>query len=590
MLKKDKGKNIENTSYRDTIVRLNKLVSLDKNYFTVLFFVVLISSILSLFIPFINGRIIDSLDFNKWNKFKILLIILSSIYILDMFLKVVQEFLVIKVSQFTVYKLRELSFNKLQRLDLMFFENWNQGELMSRITNDIEDISSSISSSLVELLSSLINLIGSLFFMFYLSRFMTIVSMLTLPVTYFLTKIITGKSKKIFKERQKLLGEVNSQIKEDISGLEVIKSFNSQDETIESFRLKNNKLRSLAIRAQILSGSLMPLMNVIKNLNFTIIAIAGGYLAFKGWISLGVITSFISYSRQFSRPLNEIANSFNNLQSGFSGAERIFEILDQKEERTNDNTAVSAKNIKGKVEFKDVSFSYNGKDPVLKNISFIIPEGTTVAIVGPTGAGKTTIINLLTGFYESYQGKILIDDRDVLSYRKEELREIFGAVLQDTHLFSDTIYENIKYGNLRASREDIKKAAEAAGAHEFIVNLKHGYDTKLEEAGKNLSQGQRQLLALARAIIKDPDILILDEATSSIDTRTELKVQSSMLKLMKDRTSFIIAHRLSTIRNADIILFIKDGSLVESGRHDELLENRSYYYNLYINQLFNKTS
>jgi ATP-binding cassette subfamily B protein len=469
----------------------------------------------------------------------------------------------------------------------MFFDTHTHGEIMSRLSNDIDNVSTTISQSIIQFMVSIVNILGSLVMMIYLSGLMTIASMITIPMVYFLTKFIAKKTKVLFTEQQKNLGKLNGYIEESISGINVIKAFNNEENVISEFKLQNNALRDVGVKAQIWSGFIMPLMNVINNFGFAVIAIFGGNLAVKGIISVGVIASFISYSKQFSRPLNELANTFNTLQSGIAGAERVFEILDEQEESKDKENAIIIEDIKGEVEFKNVNFQYKEGELVLKNISFKVEPGTNIALVGPTGAGKTTIVNLLTRFYEIDDGEILIDKVNIKDYQKDSLRRIFGMVLQDTYLFSGTIKENIKYGNLNTRDENIIRAATLARADDFISKLPKGYETYINEGGTNLSQGQRQLLAISRAILANPSILILDEATSSVDTRTELKIQEAMIKLMENRTTFIIAHRLSTIKDADIIMVIDHGEIVEKGSHEELLKRRGHYYNLYRSQFAN---
>jgi ATP-binding cassette subfamily B protein len=402
-----------------------------------------------------------------------------------------------------------------------------------------------------------------------------------------LTKTIAKKTKVLFKEQQVNLGKLNGHIEEAISGIQVVKAFNHEDKVIEEFHNLNSNLCQVGIKAQILSGYIMPLMNVINNIGFTMVAAVGGALAVKGLITVGVIASFLSYSRQFARPLNEVANIFNTLQSALAGAERVFEILDEQEETEDDPLARVLENPKGEVVFENVTFGYRPEVPVLKNVSFKAEAGSNIALVGPTGAGKTTIVSLLTRFYDVTEGRILIDGYDIKEYSRDSLRKCFGIVLQDTYLFSGTIKENIRYGKLDASDEEVEAAAAMANADVFIKRLAHGYNTVLSESGSNLSQGQRQLLAIARAILANTPILILDEATSSVDTRTELHIQEALLNLMEGRTSFIIAHRLSTIRDADTIMVIDKGGIMEKGNHESLVKSEGVYHDMYFGQFKN---
>ncbi|WP_352420477.1 ABC transporter ATP-binding protein [Proteiniborus sp.] len=576
---------------RHTLKRLWDFFKNEKKQLFITFLLIIISGLLGLLVPFFIGKAIDAIFPGKslveFEKLKVIVLLLLSIYILDNMLTFLQEYMVAGIAQRVVFTLREKLFGKLQSLPIIFFDIHTHGEIMSRLSNDIDNVSTTISQSTVQFMASIVNILGSLVMMIYLSPLMTVASMITVPMVYFLTRFIAKKTKLLFREQQKTLGKLNGHIEESIAGIHVVKAFNNEEKVINEFKVQNDILRNVGVKAQIWSGFIMPLMNVINNFGFGVIAIFGGSLAVKGIISVGVIASFISYSKQFTRPLNELANTFNTLQSGIAGAERVFEILDEAEERKDSDNAIVIDNIKGEVEFKDVTFEYTKGETVLKDISFKVASGTNIALVGPTGAGKTTIVNLLTGFYEIDKGEILIDGINIKDYQKNSLRKIFGMVLQDTYLFSGTIKENIKYGNLEATDEDIIRAATLAMADDFINKLPQGYDTFLNEGGTNLSQGQKQLLTISRAILANPSILILDEATSSVDTRTELKIQEAMVKLMKNRTTFIIAHRLSTIKDADIIMVIDHGKIVEKGSHEELLEKQGHYYNLHRSQFAN---
>lgn len=576
---------------RYTLKRLWHFFRNEKKQLLIAFLFIMVSGLLGLLVPYFIGKAIDAIFPGKYlvefQKLRHIMLILLSIYIVDNMLTFLQEYLVAGIAQRVVFTLRENLFQKLQSLPIMFFDTHTHGEIMSRLSNDIDNVSTTISQSIIQFMASSVSILGSLAMMIYLSPLMTAASMITVPMVYFLTRFIAKKTKLLFREQQKTLGRLNGHIEETIAGIHVVKAFNNEEKVIDEFKAQNQILREVGVRAQIWSGFIMPLMNVINNFGFGVIAIFGGSLALRGVISVGVIASFISYSKQFTRPLNELANTFNTLQSGIAGAERVFEILDQSEERKDSDNAIIIKDIKGEVEFENVSFEYKKDEPVLKNISFKVNPGTNIALVGPTGAGKTTIVNLLTGFYEIDKGDIKIDGINIKDYEKNSLRKIFGMVLQDTYLFSGTIRENIKYGNLGASDEDIKNAAALARAEDFINKLPQGYDTYINEGGTNLSQGQRQLIAISRAILANPYILILDEATSSVDTRTELKIQEAMVKLMENRTTFIIAHRLSTIKDADIIMVIDHGEIVEKGSHEELLDKGGHYYNLYQSQFAN---
>ena len=577
---------------KHTLKSLWSFFKIEKWGLVITFLLIFISGLLGLSVPFLIGKAIDSIFPGigqvMFQNLRTIVLILVSVYIFDNILSFLQDYIIAGISQRVVFNLREKMFKKLQSLPIIFFDMHTHGEIMSRLSNDIENVSTTISQSTVQFMSSAVNIIGSLIMMLYLSPVMTLASMVTIPMVFFLTRFIAKKTKLLFRQQQKTLGALNGHIEETIAGIHVVKAFSNEDKVIAEFKEQNDILRDVGVKAQTWSGYIMPLMNVINNFSFGVIAVFGGSLAVKGVITVGVIASFISYSKQFSRPLNELANTFNTLQSGLAGAERVFEILDEEEERKDAPDAIIIDHIKGDVEFKNVSFEYEKGETVLKDINFGVKAGTNIALVGPTGAGKTTIVNLLTGFYEIDHGEILIDNVNIVDYEKNSLRQIFGMVLQDTYLFSGTIKENIKYGNLSATDEEIEKAAELARADDFITKLPNGYETYLNEGGTNLSQGQKQLLAISRAILVNPSILILDEATSSVDTRTELKIQEAMVKLMKNRTTFIIAHRLSTIKDADIIMVIDHGEIVEKGSHDELLNIKGYYYDLYQSQFTNR--
>ena len=573
---------------KHTLRRLWRFFREDRKKLLITFGLILISGLLGISVPFLIGKAIDAMFPGEFlvdfKSLRLIVLVLLSVYILDNLLTFLQEYIVAGIAQKVVYSLREKLFEKLQSLPIMFFDIHTHGEIMSRLTNDIDNVSVTISQTTVQLMSSMVNILGSLVMMIYLSPLMTLASLITVPMVYILTRFIASRTKLYFRTQQKTLGNLNGHIEESISGIHVVKAFNNEEKVINEFKRQNDILRDVGVKAQIWSGFLMPIMNVINNFGFAVIAIFGGSLAVKGIISVGVIASFISYSKQFTRPLNELANTFNTLQSGIAGAERVFEILDEVEEREDSEDAITIEDIKGEVEFKNVYFEYEKGEPVLKDISFKVEPGVNIALVGPTGAGKTTIVNLLTGFYDIEKGEILIDGVNIKDYKKDSLRKIFGMVLQDTYLFSGTIKENIRYGNLDASDEEIRRAAILARADDFIENLPIGYDTLINEGGTNLSQGQRQLIAISRAILSNPSILILDEATSSVDTRTELKIQEAMVKLMENRTTFIIAHRLSTIKDADTIMVIDHGQIVEAGNHEELLALNGFYAELYNSQ------
>ncbi len=518
---------------------------------------------------------------------KLLALALVIVYVADGLLTFLQGWLMAGISQRIVTALRGMLFGKLQKLPLGYFDARPHGEVMSRLSNDIDNVSTTVSQSTLQLMSGSIAIVGSLVMMLVLSPILTLASLITVPLVYLLARTITKRTKVLFKEQQAQLGKLNGHAEETITGIQVVKAFNYERQAVQQFDEVNEKLYEVGLRAQIWSGFLMPIMSVINNIGFAVVAVVGGLLAVRGDITVGVIASFLSYSRQFVRPLNELANIYNILQSGVAGAERVFEVLDEREEPADPPHAVPLAHPRGRVVFENVSFGYREDVPIISGVSFAAEAGSSTALVGPTGAGKTTIVNLLTRFYDVTGGKITIDGRDIRDYTRDSLRRCFGIVLQDTYLFSGTIRENIKYGKENATDEEVRAAAIMANADPFIRRLPQGYDTVLSENGGNLSQGQRQLLAIARVILAQPSILILDEATSSIDTRTELHIQEALLKVMEGRTSFIIAHRLNTIRDADTIMVIDRGQIVEEGRHERLLERKGSYYRMFSNQFKN---
>jgi ATP-binding cassette subfamily B protein len=577
--------------WKQTLIRLWQYFGKEKPLLVGIFAIVLIDAMIMLAGPYLIGVAINAMAGGAgqvdFHVLELALIALVIAYLTDGALNFLQGWLMAGVSQRVVLRLRRSLFAKIQQLPLRFFDTRPHGELMSRLTNDIDNVSTSVAQAVVQVMTGSIAIAGALVMMIYLSPLLTLASLVTVPAVLLLTRTITRKTVVLFKEQQVRLGALNSHIEETVSGIHVVKAFNREDKVIGEFDQINAELREVGTAALVRSGLLMPLMNVIGNTGFAIIAIVGAWLAVEDIITVGVIASFLSYSRQFVRPLNDLANMFNQLQSGIAGAERVFEVLEEEGEPADIPGAVRLVNPAGHVRFEQVVFGYRPDLPILKQISFEAPPGSSIALVGPTGAGKTTIVNLLTRFYDVTGGSVKIDGRDVREYTLDSLRRCFGIVLQDTYLFSGTIKENIRYGLPDATDEEIREAAIMANADAFIRKLPQGYDTMLSENGGNLSQGQRQLLAIARVMLAKPAILILDEATSSIDTRTELQIQEALLQVMKGRTTFIIAHRLNTIREADQILVIDQGQIREQGSHDELMARRGFYYGMFMNQFRN---
>ena len=514
---------------------------------------------------------------------KILLVLLV-LYLLSAGFSYIQSYIVAGIVQKMSYSFRKQISEKMNRMPLKYFDKRSKGDVLSILTNDVGMISENLNQSLTQVITSIVTLIGVLIMMFSISWIMTLIAIIILPVSGLLMGSIVQKSQKYFTEQQKYLGKVNGEVEEIYGGHNVVKAFNGEDSAYESFEKLNKTLYSSAWKSQFLSGLMMPIMNFIGNFGYVLMSIVGGYLTILGAIQVGDILAFIQYIRSFTQPIAQLTQVANLMQTTAAACERVFEFLDEEEEVQVIENPVRDVNIKGDVAFKDVSFGYNEDKIIINDFTANIKAGQRVAIVGPTGAGKTTIVKLLMRFYDINKGSIMIDGHDIRDFNRNDLRDLFGMVLQETWLYNGSIMENIRYGKLTASDEDVIEAIKAAHANHFIEALPDGYNMELNEEASNISQGQKQLLTIARAILADPKILILDEATSSVDTRTEVLIQKAMDNLMKGRTSFIIAHRLSTIQDADLILVMKDGDIIEQGNHDELMAKGGFYSSLYNSQ------
>lgn len=530
----------------------------------------------------VEGAAID------FNYIGYIVILLLALYIVSAVFSIIQGYIVSGVAQKVSYNFRKEIDEKINRMPLKYFDKKTHGEVLSRITNDVDTVSQSLNQSMSQIITSVVTIIGVLIMMLSISWQMTLVALLILPVSMVLITGVIKKSQKYFKSQQEYLGHVNGQVEEIYSGHNIVKAFNREEEAVKNFEEVNDILYSSAWKSQFLSGMMMPIMTFIGNIGYVAVSILGGWLAIKKTIEVGDILSFVQYVRSFTQPISQVAQIANVLQSTAAAAERVFEFLEEEEEAKESQNPVKLQEVKGEVTFKDVQFGYNPDKMIINNFGAHIKPGQKIAIVGPTGAGKTTIVKLLMRFYDLNSGSILIDGHDIKDFTREDLRSMFGMVLQDTWLFNGEIMENIRYGKLDALDKDVVEAAKSAHVDHFVKTLPKGYNMELNEEASNVSQGQKQLLTIARALLKDPKILILDEATSSIDTRTEVLIQKAMENLMKGRTSFIIAHRLSTIRDADLILVMKDGDIVEQGSHQELLKANGFYASLYNSQFENE--
>lgn len=565
-----------------TIKRLLGYFSAERKLLFPLIIAVVLVTLTSLIAPALQGEAIDAIDLKSWEDMYIMLTGLLIVYIISVLCTLAQMLLSAHLSQHIVRNMRHNLFHKIVNLPIKYIDTHSNGDIMSRMTNDVENISNTVSQSLGSLISGVLTIVGTIAIMMWYCWQLTLITMLTVVLTVIVTKNLSKIMRKVYKKRSIALGRLNGHSEEMITGYKTIVSYNGEDDMIAEFDAMSDHLTDVSIRAEILGGSMGPIMNCISNISFVIVAAFGGYFALNRLISIGVISAFIIYAKQFSRPINEIAMLYGSLQTALAGAERVFELIDQPDEADNGTQALD--NIKGEVSFRNVNFSYVSDKQVLYDFDLEVSPGQKIALVGATGSGKTTVVNLLMHFYDIDSGEILIDGVNINDIKMDELRKNIAIVLQDTVLFSDTIGNNIRYSDISASDEKIKEAADMSNSSYFIERLPARYDTFLKQAGANISQGQRQLLAIARAVLADPKILILDEATSSVDTRTEKNIQDAMVKLMKNRTSLIIAHRLSTIRDSDKIVVMDKGRVVEIGNHQELLAKKGRYYELYITQ------
>lgn len=570
---------------RKTLRRLVSYLACDRTLLIVIGFLIIISIVANLLgsymlRPIINDYIMPG-DFPGLVR---MLLILGGIYLCGVAAVYIQYLLLNKIGQRTVTRMREDLFSKMERLPIKYFDTHQHGDLMSRYTNDIDRISDALTDSLSDMLSSALTVIGIFCLMLYISPILTVVTLITVPLMFLSAKGIVKRSRKYFKAQQESLGVINGYVEEMISGQKVVKVFGHEKKVEEDFDVLNQDLKGKSRYAQFFSGLMMPVMQNLNMLNYVVITIVGALLAIYRGFDVGGLAAFLQYSRQFGRPINELASLYNSIQAAIAGAERIFEVIDEAPEKEDSPNAFALTDVKGDVRMEDVYFGYRPDKTILKGISLHVAPGCKIALVGETGAGKTTILNLLPRFFDIQSGKVTIDGHSIMNVQRESLRKSMAIVLQDTHLFTGTVRENIRFGRLNATDDEVVEAAKLTAAHSFIKRLPKGYDTLLENDGANLSQGQRQLLNIARAAVADPSILLLDEATSNIDTRSEILIQRGLDKLMEGRTSIIIAHRLSTVQNAHRILVLDHGQIIEQGTHQELLSMKGRYYSLYKEQ------
>ena len=573
------GVKVKPKNFKKSILRLWGYFQEEKKMLSIIILLIIVDTVAVILAPYLIGKAVDLIQIKDTNLLRITLIALFLFYFIDTIITIVENVIIFGISQRIVKQMRNRLFTKLQNLPVSYFDKSSNGDIMSRLANDVDNISTGISDSIANLISGTLSIVLTITIMIYLSPLLTLCTIISIPFVFILTKFITKKTQVLFKMQQVELGQLNGHIEEMISGINIVKAFNYEEKSINHFKQINKDMLKVSTTAQIYSSLLMPMTNVINNIAFALISVVGAMLVTKNILTVGVIATFLSYSKSFARPLNSLANLFNDLQSALAGCERVFEILDEQEEKEDRKDCVKFDELKDNITFNNIYFGYKENENIIKNISLKIKANTSNAIIGETGSGKTTIVNLITRFYDVNKGSINIDGVNIRDYCKDSYRNAFGVVLQDSYLFSESIIENIRYGNLNATDNEVVDACKNVGAHNFILKLKDGYNTIINESGQELSQGQRQLLTIARCILKEPKILILDEATSSVDTKTELKIQETMLEIMKGRTTFIIAHRLSTIRNCDNIIVIQNGQISEMGNHEELMKLKGYYYN-----------
>ena len=577
------GQTVEKAeNIKGTLVRLLQYFRKAKKLLIMLLASVVGVTLAGLFAPSLQGTAIDSIADKEWNTLYNCVIILLIVYLGNVLFTLAQSLLAARLSQNIVKQMRHDLFKKIDYLSIKYLDTHSNGDIMSRMTNDVENVSNTISQSLGSLVSGVLTIIGTVVIMFVYCWQLTLITMVTVILTVLVTKKMSKVMRKVYRKRSAILGQLNGHSEEMITGYKSIVAYNKQEDVIEEFRKTSDELKKVSIKAEILGGSMGPIMNCISNISFVIVAAFGGFFAYNGLITIGTVSAFIIYAKQFSRPINEIAQLYGTIQTAVAGAERVFALLDQPNEDNSGEKELE--NITGKISFHNVDFSYVQGKQVLYDFDLEVEPGQKIALVGSTGSGKTTVVNLLMRFYPVDKGEILVDGVNIQDIKRDFLRKNIAIVLQDTVLFSNTIENNIKYANLDASDEEMVNAAEMSNIRRYIEKQPKRYKTFLKQAGAGLSHGQRQLMSIARAVLADPKILILDEATSSVDTRTEKKIQDAMVNLMKNRTSLIIAHRLSTIRDADKIVVMDQGRVVEIGNHDELLAQQGKYYELYMTQ------